>query len=361
MTNFDICVLPGDGIGPEVMAPTLELLQELTAQFDGFSLTLNDHPSGAGHYRDTGESLPRATIDAACAADAILLGAMGLPDIRYPDGTEIVPQIELRMILGLYAGIRPVRSIPGIPAPLADPRGSALDFVIIRESTEGLFAPSGRPELIGDEEARETMVITRSVSERLFAQTFQLAEQRQAAGHAGRVTCVDKANVFQALAFFRKIFTETAENHPGLTADNDYVDAVALKLIRDPWQFDVMVTENMFGDILSDQAAALVGGMGFAPSADIGDDHAVFQPCHGTAPDIAGQGKANPTAMVLSAAMMLDWLGRRHNVGDAIAAGAKLQAAVDDAFRLGNLVPTEIGGPAGTAEIINSIRSGISG
>ena len=168
--------------------------------------------------------------------------------------------------------------------------------------------------VVTDTEARETLVITRKTSERLFEFSFRLAERRKARGRPGALTCVDKANVFKAFAFFREMFDEAAKRHPDVKADRLYVDACSALLVKRPWDFDVMVMENMFGDILSDLAAGLIGGMGIAPSADIGDKHAVFQPCHGTAPDIMGQGKANPTAMILSAAMMLDWLADKHGI-----------------------------------------------
>src|SRR6185312_2923618 len=161
-------------------------------------------------------------------------------------------------------------------------------------------------------------------SERLFDFSFRLAQRRKAQGKRGIVTCVDKANVFKAFAFFRKIFDETAARYPEVSTERIYVDACAAMLVKRPWDFDVMPTENMFGDILSDLTAGLVGGMGMAPSADIGDRHAVFQPCHGTAPDIMGQGKANPTAMILSAAMMLDWLADKHGHDGAAEAAQRI-------------------------------------
>ena len=161
------------------------------------------------------------------------------------------------------------------------------------------------------------------------------------------------------MAFFRKIFDEIATEFPDCEADHHDVDAAAFDLVRRPWTFDVMPTENMYGDLISDLAAGLIGGMGFAPSADIGDGHAVFQPSHGTAPDIAGQGKANPTAMILSAAMMLDWLGRRHNEPDCVEAGALLEKAVDNAFAVGELRTADFGGPAGTADVTNAVLARI--
>ncbi len=359
LRRFRIAVLPGDGIGEEIAQPCVELLQMAAQKAGGFALEFDWLPAGARCYGETGEALPEASLAAARAADAVLLAAMGLPGIRYPDGTEISPQLDLRFALGLYAGVRPVRAIPGLAPVLADPRAAGLDFVILRESTEGLFASHGKGEVRGDSEARDTMVITRAVSERLFEFAFRLGAGRRARGRPGRVTCVDKANVFRSFAFFRRIFDEVAARHSDVASDHAYVDATTLAMVRRPWELDVLVTENMFGDILSDLGAGLIGGMGFAPSADIGDDHAVFQPCHGSAPDIAGQGKANPTAMFLSAAMMLEWLGERHGVPEAGQAGTMIRDAVDAAFAGGALVPFETGGTAGTAAIIEAVTAAL--
>ena len=357
--TFRIAVLAGDGIGPEVIKPTIELLQAATEITGGYSLEFIALPAGAVHYRETGESLPDETMDIACECDAILLGAMGMPSIRYDDGTEISPQLELREKLGLFAGVRPIRTIKGLPTPLADPRAKELDIVLIRESTEGLFKSRNRCEVIDNSIARDTLEITRDTCERLFDFTFELAARRQSDGRTGEVTCVDKANVLGSFAFFRKIFDETAKRFPALTSKHAYVDAVGLCLVKQPWVFDVLVTENMFGDILSDVGAGLMGGMGMAPSADIGDEHAVFQPCHGSAPDIVGQGKANPVATILSAAMMLEWLGDKHNDAHCAKAGRTIVSAVDAAFAAGSLIPFELGGDAGTAEITDAVHKAL--
>jgi 3-isopropylmalate dehydrogenase len=280
---------------------------------------------------------------------------MGLPDVRGKDGTEIIPQLDLRFHFNLYAGVRPCRYLQGTPSPLVDPLAKTIDFVLVRESTEGLFASRGKGIVENDEVAHDTMTITRATSERLFDFAFQLASKRKAQGRPGRVTCVDKANVFASMAFFRKIFYEQAAHFPDITADHWYVDAMALDLVRQPWAFDVLVTENMFGDILSDQAAALVGGMGYAPSADIGDHHALFQPAHGTAPDIVGQEKANPTAMILSAAMMLEWLGHKHGHTACASAAKRLEEAVEHAFAKQGLHTCEYGGDDGTQAVTQAV------
>jgi 3-isopropylmalate dehydrogenase len=353
---FHVAVLAGDGIGPEVMAPALEVLRKVEAK-SGLNFRFTDAPAGAVDYRETGKSMPDSTVRLCEEADAILLGACGLPSVRYPDNTEIMPQVELRFHFDLYAGVRPARLIPGVPSPIvgADQRG--IDMVVIRESTEGLFASMGKG-VVTHEDARETLVITRKTSERLFEFSFRLAERRKARGRPGALTCVDKANVFKAFAFFREMFDEAAQRHPEVKADRLYVDACSAMLVKRPWDFDVMVMENMFGDILSDLTAGLIGGMGMAPSADIGDRYAVFQPCHGTAPDIMGQGKANPTGMILSAAMMLDWLADKHGLEGAAEAGEKIERAVDQVYADG-IKPMEFGGSNGTADIAKAVLAAL--
>ncbi|MGV3723732.1 MAG: isocitrate/isopropylmalate dehydrogenase family protein, partial [Actinomycetota bacterium] len=288
----------------------------------------------------------------ARSADAILLGAMGLPDVRWPDGTEMVPQVELRFRLDLYAGIRPIRWYPGVPAVLAQKRPADVDFVVVRESTEGLFASLGNGVVLRDEVATDQQVITRKGTERVCCAAFEWARRRaQERGRPGKVTCVDKANIFRSMAFFRKVFDEVAAGYPDVAADHGYVDAVAMKMVRQPESFDVMVAENMFGDILSDLGPGLIGGLGLAPSADIGDQHAVFQPTHGTAPDIAGQGIANPLATILSAAMLLDWLGDRHHDEAPRRAAECINDAVASGLADGALLGPDLGGSAATEEI----------
>ncbi len=360
-SSFRIAVMPGDGIGTEIMPPCLEILRRVQDRVGSFGLDFEELPAGADHYRETGTALPEESLRRAGAADAVLLGAMGLPSVRYPDGREIAPQLDLRETFELFAGLRPVRSLPGLPGPLADPRAQDLDFVLIRESTEGLFAARGKTVFDGDEVARDTMVITRRASERLFQAAFDLGRRRRAKGRPGRVTCVDKSNVLGSFGFFRNIFDEVAARNPDVEAAHCYVDAMALNLIRNPWDLDVLVTENLFGDILSDAGAALMGGMGMAPSADVGESQAVFQPCHGTAPDIVGTGKANPTAMYLSAAMMLDWLGEQHGLPNCIEAGNLLVRGIEQAFAGGTLRPTELGGGSGLREITDAVLAALDG
>jgi 3-isopropylmalate dehydrogenase len=360
-TSYSIAVLPGDGIGVEVVDATLAVLRAVEERI-GRRFACVKHAAGAQHYLDSGDALPASTLAGCRAADAILFGAMGLPDVRQKDGTEIIPQLDLRFALDLYAGVRPIRTFAGLPGPLADPRAAQIDLVLVRESTEGLFYARGRGRIEGSGDAAEafdTMKITHKGTARVCDFALNLAQQRKARGKPGRVTNVDKANVFQSMAFWRQVFDERAKAFPEVPTEHAYVDAMALNLVMKPWAYDVLVTENMFGDILSDLIAALAGGMGMAPSADIGDDYALFQPAHGTAPDIAGLGVANPSATILSAAMMLDWLAERH--GDAaLADGARaIEGALASAFATGGVRPREFGGKSSTADIVRAVLGGL--
>jgi 3-isopropylmalate dehydrogenase len=354
-TTFDIAVMPGDGIGIEVTEAAIAVLRHVERRF-GFRLDTVTLDAGALAYRRTGVALSDEALERAGRADAILFGAMGWPEIRYPDGTEIAPQLDLRAAFDLYAGVRPIRSIPGVPGALAAPGGARIDLVILRESTEGAFASRGSGVVEGRERASDRIVVTRHATERLSEAAFRIARARASRrGAAPRVTLVDKANVLRSFAFMRGVFEEVATRHPDVAADTRYVDAMALELVQRPWELDVLVMENLFGDILSDLGAGLIGGMGFAPSADLGERHGVFQPSHGSAPGIAGQGIANPTAAVLSAAMMLDWLGERHGRPALREASDAVVAAVDAAFAGQGLRPPDVGGRDGTAAVTSAI------
>jgi 3-isopropylmalate dehydrogenase len=209
--------------------------------------------------------------------------------------------------------------------------------------------------LIGDEEARDTLRVTRKTTEKLHDFAFKLAQKRKARGGKGIVTCVDKANVFVSMAFFRKIFDERRTAFPDITHGYNYVDAMALDLVRKPWEFDVLVMENMFGDILSDLAGGLVGGMGMASCGEIGDNHGLFQGAHGSAPDIMGQDKANPLAAILAGALMLDYLAEKLDAPQMADAAHAIDDAVESGFRDGRLRPMEFGGDMGTAAITREL------
>jgi 3-isopropylmalate dehydrogenase len=340
--NYRIAVLPGDGIGVDVTRETVRVLDALAAKHEGLRFEFNEHAVGAAEYLRSGNPLPEAAFTACREADAVLLGAMGLPSVRWPDGKEMTPQIDLRERLDLYAGPRPIKLYHANDTPLKGYRAGEIDFVIVRENTEGLFSArlSSSPS---DDEARDVLRLTRKGCERVIRFAFDLARKRRK-----HCTLVDKANVLPSMVFFRRIFDEIAEEYPDVATDRVYVDAMALFLVRKPQAFDVIVTENMFGDILSDLAGGLVGGMGMAPSGDIGDDCAVFQPSHGTAPDIAGRDIANPTATILSAAMMLDWLGEEK-------AAQQIESAVQRVFADPAKRTPDMGGRLKTSELTDHI------
>ena len=351
--TFHLAVLPGDGLGIDVTTEAVRVLRAVEQSLGAFTLRLTTHESGADCYQRTGHDLPPETLDACRQADAVLLGAMGHPDIRKPDGTELTPQVTLRVVLDLYAGVRPCKLYAGVKSPLANVKPGEIDLIILREQTEGLFASQNGGIVLGDQLATDTLVMTRPGVARIAEFAFQLAEQRMRP--MPKVTCVDKANIFKSYAFFRKVFDEVAARHPAIARQHTYIDAQALYLVQRPGQFDVIVTENMFGDILSDLAAGLVGGMGMAPSGDIGDRHAVFQPAHGTAPDIAGKGIANPIAAILSAGMMLDWLGRRRGNADLLIGAERIEAAVAAVLAEGKTLPVDQRGTASTQAVGQAI------
>ena len=353
-----IALIKGDGIGVDVAEAAVAVVDKAIATTNAPALVYENIQAGAGYFKDTGHDMQPGGEDLAGEADAIFLGAIGLPSVRHADGTEISPHLRLRDMFGLYAGVRPVKAYPNAPQRLADPRAAAIDLVILRESTEGLFfsaAANGGGEIIGNTEVRDTLRITRATTEKLHHFGFHLAERRKARGKAGRLTCVDKANVFASMAFFRKIFDEIAPRYPEVETGYNYVDAQALNLIRNPWDYDVMVMENMFGDILSDLAGGLVGGMGMAACAEIGDDHGLFQPAHGSAPDIMGQDKANPLAAILSGAMMLDYLADRLGVDAYADAALTIEGAVERGFARNAIRPMEFGGDMGTTAVTNTL------
>jgi 3-isopropylmalate dehydrogenase len=230
--------------------------------------------------------------------------------VRQADGRELAPQIDLREQFSLYAGLRPLFLYHPDHSPLKNPE--TIDLLLVRESTEGLFWSRNEAQNLEAEFVEDRLHISRTGAERVCRAAFWEARKRRQ-----HVTLVDKANVLPTMVFFRHIFDSVAQEFPDVQTERIYVDAMALYLVQKPSRFDVLVTENMFGDILSDLAAGLVGGMGMAPSADIGEKHAVFQPAHGSAPDIAGQGIANPIATILSVALMLDWLATPETIQGA--------------------------------------------
>lgn len=346
--SFHIVVLGGDGIGPEVCDQSVRLLQLIEPHLTDVEFNLDPHSVGAGEYQRSGEALPNTAFDACRASDAVLLGAMGLPSVRYPNGKEIAPQLDLREQLHLYGGIRPCRLFHEADTPLKSHQAGDIDLVLVRESTEGLFYGRGEVADLQAEAAENVLRITRHASEQVCRLAFEIARKRD---RAKKVSLVDKANVLSSMVFFRHVFDSVAADYPDIAAEHVYVDATALFMVRRPQDFDVLVTENMFGDILSDLTAGIVGGMGMAPSADIGEDAAVFQPSHGSAPDIAGKSIANPIAMHLSTAMMLEWLEHP----ECLRASKALNASVSDVLSNPANRTADLGGSLSTVEITDRI------
>jgi len=307
---YRVVLIPGDGIGPEVTAAAVAVL-EAAAATHGFRLAFERHEAGAGCYLRTGRAMSDETFAACRAADGVLKGPVGLPDVRLPDGTEAgVLGGILRRGLDLYANLRPIRLLPGAPSPLAGRAPGSIDYAIVRENTEGLYISRGSgvgtPDAVAD-----TLLITRRGTERVARFAFELAQSGHGAPRDGvrRVTCVDKANVLRSYAFFRSVVAEVARAYPDVELECRYADAMAQALVLEPDRFDVVLCENFIGDILTDLGGATIGGLGFCPSANIGDAGAYFEPAHGSAPDIAGRDIANPIATILSGALLLDHLG----------------------------------------------------
>jgi 3-isopropylmalate dehydrogenase len=360
MSAYRIAALPGDGIGPEIMDVTLRVLERVTHIVPELTLNVTSYEAGAGLYRQRGETLPADVLEACLAADAVLLAAIGLPDVRKPDGTEVQPDMMmgLRRALNVYAAVRPAKLYPGVRGPL-NTAAAGIDLVIIRENLEGLFASFGGGCLLHDQVATDTIIITREGTRRVVDFAFRLARRRNGRPLDGRklVTCVDKANIFRTFAFFRKEFFEVAADYPDITAEAAYVDAMSLYLVQNPSAYDVLVMENQFGDILSDLGAGIVGGLGLGPSGEIGDDHALFQPSHGTAPQLAGKNVANPLAMILSAAMMLDWLAERHRDEAAGRAAVLIEQAVARVLAAGQTLTADLGGRASTTDVAAAVTA----
>jgi len=300
--NHRIAVLPGDGIGREVTAEAVKVLQAVGRRYH-HRFNLDEGLIGGAAIDATGEPLPAATLALCRSASAVLLGAVGDP--RYDDPQAPVrPEqalLGLRQALSLFANLRPVWAHPALAAasPLRPDLVAGVDLIVVRELTGGLYF--GQPRVEGIERAVDTMVYTRPEVERIAHVAFRLARRRR-----GLVTSVDKANVLAASRLWRTAVTAVAQDYPDVTLDHLLVDAATMHLIKRPRTFDVVLTENMFGDILSDETSVLAGSMGLLPSASLADGRfGLYEPIHGSAPDIAGRGVANPLASILSAAMLL--------------------------------------------------------
>ena len=350
-----ILILPGDGIGPEIMAATRAALDALNDKH-GLKLAFEERAIGLASLETEGSTLPDAVIDAIEAADGTVVGPVHT--VAYPPASEggVNPSATMRKRFDLYANIRPSRARPGVPA--MTPK---MDLVIARENTEGFYADrnmfQGTAEFMPTEDvALSVRKITVQGSRRIAETAFDLAKRRR-----NKVTVVHKANVLKVSdGLFRDTVGDVAKSHPEVELDEVLIDAMAALLVRTPEAFDVILTTNMFGDILSDEAAELSGGLGLGGSLNAGDDHAIAQAAHGSAPDIAGQGIANPTALMVSVAMLLEWLGARHGRDDLSAAAAAFNAAVDAVLADGANHTPDLGGSANTADVGRAVADAIS-
>ncbi len=364
---YKIVLLAGDGTGPEVMRESVKVLKAVEGAY-GLSFDLIPFPAGGQHYLDTGEEWPDGTFESCKAADAILLGAIGLPNASLPNGdlAGINVLFGLRFGLDLYANVRPTKLYPNVPHKIHDAFKQVwdpgkVDFVIIRENTEGLYTPTrGYLDRGGTKElAIDSRVITRKGAERVIRFAFELAKTRAGApaDHKHRVTCVDKSNVTAGCKLFRSIYDEVARGYPKIERDYAYIDAFLQWLVRSPEAYDVAVTSNMFGDIATDLAAVLQGGMGMAAGGNVGDEHAMFEPIHGSAPKHAGKDAVNPTAMILATQMMLEWLGRRKKDQALRQSAAVVESAVEAVLREGKTLTYDLGGSAKCSEMGSAIAA----
>ena len=327
--NYKICLLPGDGIGPEVIASAREVLTALPIQWNFVECGI-----GFGEYQRSGSPLPDSTIQEIREADAALFGAVTTPP-NIPN--YFSPVVRMRQSLELYANLRPCKSIPH------ESSKSGIDMLIVRENTEGLYSGIERLEDDGNRAITER-VITRKGSERIIRKAFDMAQQRE----RKIVHVVHKANVLrQTCGLFRTVAFEIAKEYPNITLQEMLVDTCAMELVRAPEQFDVIVTTNLFGDILSDEACMFVGGLGVAASGNIGADAAVFEPVHGSAPPLVGTGKANPIATFLAAAMMLDYLNEKESA-------ERLRNAVETCIANNESTP-DLGGSLTTSEVTERV------
>jgi len=365
-----VVLLPGDGIGPEVMREAVKVLEAVEDEF-GVDFDRVPFPVGGQYYLETGAEWPDACFESCKAADAILLGAVGIPEAVLPNGDLAGAGVlfGLRLGLDLYANVRPTKLYPNVRHKVHQEfkqvwEPGKVDFVIVRENTEGLYTPTrGFLDRGGIQElAVDSRIITRKGAERVIRFAFELARRRHGAPSDGahRVTCVDKSNVTAGCRLFRKVYGEVAATYPDVQTDYAYIDAFQQWLIRTPEIYDVAVTSNMFGDISTDLASVLQGGMGMAAGGNVGDEHAMFEPIHGSAPKHAGKDTVNPIAIIFATQMMLEWMGRRRGDKDLEEAAVAVEAAVESVLREGRVLTYDLGGHAKCSEVGTAIARRIA-
>ena len=361
--SYKVVVLPGDGVGREVIPEAVKALKAAQDSISGLELSFEEYECGFEYYKNKGEPWSEEAYSACRESDAILFGAVGLPGVR---GLEHIVYMHrhLRWDLDLYANVRPVKLRDNVRCPLAGKKAGDIDIVFVRENTEDLYAPIRGSLTRADVEevALDVKIVTRKGSERVIRQAFELCRSRRRGAPADgkkRVTCVDKSTVLRSCALFRKVYDEVAEEYPEIDRDYALIDAWTQWALRRPEYYDVIVTTNMFGDIITDMMAPVQGGLGIAPSAEVGDRYGMFRPIHGSAPKYYGQFVANPIATILSAGMLLDWLGDRHEDRSAKEAAKKIERAVDLNLKEGKLLTYDLGGSSKTYEVGDDIAKKI--
>ena len=382
MVTYRLTILPGDGTGTEVIDEAEKLLDVIE---EGSPLVFERTviPCGGQYWLKTGEEWPKGSFEhCRDESDAILLGAIGWPGAELPNGDIAGGQVilGLRAGLDLYANVRPIKLYRGVRHKIHDKftqvwSPDKVDMVVLRENTEGLYHsllrrsanrlmngkeiedPVMEFDGISGEVAWDPRPISRAGSERLIRLGFDYAQRRHGAPKDGisRVTCVDKSNVTRGCQLFRKVFNEIAEEFPDIAHEAAFIDAFTMWMIRNPEWFDVVVTTNMFGDIATDLGSVLQGGMGMAASGNIGDEHGLFEPVHGSSPKHAGKGVVNPIATLNSVQLMLEWLGMRCDDADALAAAAIIEKAISAQILSGDELTYDLGGTASTSQVGDGI------
>ena len=378
MGGYRLTLLPGDGTGKEVIGEVKRILSAFQ-ELGPISFEITEIPCGGEHYLKTGEEWPEGSFE-HCRdnSDAIVVGAVGWPGAKLPNGDIAGGQVllGLRSALDLYANVRPVKLYKGVNHKVHGTfkdvwDHNLVDMVLIRENTEGLYhALLRRSAMAAQGEQKDQPIvidefpglngqvewdvrpISRKGSERVIRFAFETANLRQSRiGKNQKVTCVDKSNVTRGCRLFREIFREVAEQNSGIETNEAFIDAFSMWLVRNPEELDVVVLPNMFGDIATDLASVLQGGMGMAASANIGDSHMLFEPVHGSSPKYAGQNKVNPIAAISSVQLMFDTLGSRNGDKDAILCAEVLETAISEHFSSGGAITYDLGGKASTTQV----------
>jgi 3-isopropylmalate dehydrogenase len=336
---YKISLILGDGIGPELSDSAISVLNTIQEKY-GLEFEISKLIAGDKALEQTGKALPEDVVETIKNSDVCLKAPVG------ESAADVI--VVLRRMLDLYANIRPSKSYPHMPALRDD-----IDMVIVRENTEDLY--TGKEFSLGDS-AVALRIISEAASKRIAKYAFETAKQRNS---MKKVTCVHKSNVMRVTdGLFAKACIEVSKDYPEIKFEEMYVDACAMNLIRQPEKFDVVVTTNLFGDILSDESSQVVGGLGMAPAANLGDNFALFEPVHGAAFDIAGQNIANPSSFLLSIKMMLDWLGAKHNDQKCFEMAKKLESTIFDLVKSG-IKTKDIGGDKTTTEFTKQITDNL--